>query len=141
MVAGPWLYFGPWLEALHAGDVALSDAHKVYLATSGWTPNRSTDDELSDIGNEASNYTRPAITLAGIRTGVVVGVDGDNQAFIAVGGATVFRYFVIFNDDHADDMPVAYCLADVTPANVTIAEDTGLLLSQAAEGIISFDDA
>lgn len=140
--AGAWTMYGPAIEAIGDGGVDL-DGHtfKVYLATSSYTPNTSTDDELSDIGNEASNYTRPTLTVTWTRSGTTVTFDGDDFSITASGGACTARYAVIYDDTHADDIPICYCLLDSTPADVSIPNGDTLEFALSGSGIVALAPA
>lgn len=136
--ADAWQVYGSFIEKLGNKIIDLdADTFKIFLATSGYTPDVSTHDEVADLGaNEASNYTRPTLTVSWTRSGATVTFDASNPTITASGGDCIFRYLVIYDDTVSGDPLVCYQLLDNTPANVTILSGNSLLLQLHANGIL-----
>lgn len=136
--ADAWQVYGSFIEKLGNKVIDLdADTFKIFLATSGYTPDASAHDEVADLGaNEASNYTRPTLTVSWVRSGTTVTFDASDPTITASGGNCVFRYLVIYDDTPAGDPLVCYQLLDNTPADVTILNGNSLLLQLHANGIL-----
>lgn len=136
--ADPWVVYGSFIQKLGNKVIDLvNDTFKMILLTSSYTPDTSNHDELADVvANEASNYTRPTLTVSWTRSGTTVTFDASDVTITASGGDCVFRYLVIYDDTPTGDPLVCYQLLDNTPANVTILNGNSLLLQFHANGIL-----
>ncbi len=133
--------------AIFNGDVDFTnDSFKInlYLSTSNAnTLTAATINELSDITNQvatAFGYTQNTkavtITLAN-STGTITIDETTNPVWTASGGSITARFAVIYDDTHASDLPIAVCLLDTTPADVTATDGNTFTVSINASGLFT----
>lgn len=136
---GAWVVYPEAIKAIGNKEVDLdSDTFKFILLTSSYSYSQSHSALSSLSSNEASNYTRPTATgLSWTRSGGTLTWDVGDPQFDASGGSCVFRYIAIYDDTHANDIPIAYALIDTTPANVTIATGDSLIVQIHASGVLT----
>ncbi len=117
-----------------------SDVWKLMLTTSSYTPDSDAHTILSDVTNEAANYTQ--ITLGTLVWSITAGVtkfDFENPVVTASGGDCTARYWVIYNDTVATPVKplLAWGLIDDAPADVVIANGDTLTLNVNASGLFT----
>jgi hypothetical protein len=114
------------LELGKEGHNFSSDALKLMLVTSAYTPNYNTHTQKSDITNElsaANGYTAGGYSLSTVTWAMVSNnarLDFADLDIEASGGSLVFRRGIIYNDSNASDKLIADILFDNTPADITI---------------------
>jgi hypothetical protein len=118
-------WYGPGLKRVIDGEIDFNGhTFKAVLIDSSYTPNRDTDDDLSDvIGNEA---TGTGWTTGGETLTVTTGINaaGDyvyvNIADINKTGVTLSdgKHLVVFDDTHASDALVFLMTFDTALAPV-----------------------
>ena len=149
MAAGKWKLYGPAKKAIADGTIDLdSDSFKInlYLSTSN-CDTLTAHDALADLTNQvATNYgytqSTKAVTLTTSGTTGTVTVDETtNPVWTASGGSITARFAVIYDDTHADDMPLCVCLLDTTPADVTATDGNTLTITMNASGIFTLSGA
>lgn len=107
MAANPFFLYGPALEAVADGVIDLdTDAFRMILVGTGYTPNQSTDALYSDVSaNEISGtgYTAGGklITQSVTRSGLIVTFDCDNQSW-ASSTLTNVAYAALVRDANGD---------------------------------------
>lgn len=151
MAAGKWKLYETAKLAIINGDVDFAaDSFKVnlYLSTSNAdTLTAGTIDILTDITNQvatAFGYTQndEAITITSAQSGGTVTVDGTtNPEWLASGGAITGRFAVLYDDTHASDLPIAVCLLDTTPADVSAADGVTLTITINVSGVFTMAGA
>lgn len=107
-----------FLEQLLKGDIDFdSDTFKIILMASGFSFNRSTDVDYSDVSaSELATlygYTAGGATLANVvvaqdDTGNAGVVTWDNASWTASGGDLVTSGAIIYDDTHASDAIIGY---------------------------------
>ena len=149
MAAGKWKLYGTAKKAITDGLIDLdSDSFKInlYLSTSN-CDTLTAHDALADLTNQvATNYgytqSTKAVTLTTSGTTGTVTVDETtNPVWTASGGSITARFAVIYDDTHADDMPLCVCLLDTTPADVTATDGNTLTITMNASGIFTLSGA
>ena len=151
MAAGKWKLYETAKLAIINGEVDFNaDSFKINLYTSASNANTltaGTIDALTDITNQvatANGYTQDtkAITISTSQSGGTVTVDEiTNPSWTASGGSIVARFAVIYDDTHASDLPIAVCLLDTTPADVTTTDGNSLTLNINASGLFTLSGA
>lgn len=144
MAAGTWTPYGPAKEALGKAAIRFDGGHvlKMALLKDTYTPDATNHDQLSDLtAHELSGngYSRFTLDPTWSRTGTVTKFSAaSNAVFQAIGGdLDDIKYAVIFDDDHADDIPICYLdLNDGGGAIAAVAEDTALRVSAPANGFL-----
>lgn len=134
MAAGAFKVYGPALEGIHKGTIDLdTNAFRMVLVTSSYTPNQSTHDQWDDISaNEVANgngYTTHGklLTCTVTRSGLVVTFDCDDQSWIS--STITAKYAVIVKDADANgalaatDVPIAY--SDLEGASGSLSSSAG----------------
>jgi|JI10StandDraft_1071094.scaffolds.fasta_scaffold123376_2 hypothetical protein len=111
MAAGSFTLYGAAIEGIARGLIDL-DGHsfKGLLATSSYTPNAATHDELADITNELAGGDYARVTLTGVavtRSGTTVKFTSDPVDFGADVTLTA-KYLVLYDDTHAADALLGY---------------------------------
>ncbi len=146
MAAGNWImYDNAKLEIAKATIDLDSHTFKVMLTTSSYTPSRGSHTVKADVTNEVANgngYTTGGAALTSVAVTNSSGTttfDAADPAWTASGGSLVFRNAVIYDDTHASDALLAYCVLDT--ANVTVADGQIFTLQLNASGILTFSGA
>jgi hypothetical protein len=140
-------FFQTFREYMADGTIDLnSDAFKVTLHSSAFTPNAATMSVYADLTNElatANGYTSGGLALGTptwVRSTVTVTFDGVDSVWNAVGGSIAARYAVIRKSGTANarvDPLIAYILLDTTPADVTAGAGNPLTIAWNASGIFA----
>jgi len=145
MAAGKWKLYEQAKLAIHNGDIDLNGHSfkiNLYLSTSN-CDTLSGHDALADLTNQhatANGYTQnnKAVTITTAQSGGTVTVDETtNPVWTASGGSITARFAVIYDDTHADDMPLCVCLLDTAPADVTATDGNTLTINMNASGIFT----
>jgi len=145
MAAGKWKLYEQAKLAIHNGDIDLNGHSfkiNLYLSTSN-CDTLSGHDALADLTNQhatANGYTQnsKAVTITTAQSGGTVTTDETtNPVWTASGGSITARFAVIYDDTHADDMPLCVCLLDTAPADVTATDGNTLTINMNASGIFT----
>jgi hypothetical protein len=102
---------------------------------------------LSDITNQVSTnfgYTQndKAVTITTANSSGTITIDETtNPVWTASGGSITARFAVIYDDTHANDMPICVCLLDTAPADVTATTGNTFTITMNASGILTFTGA
>lgn len=136
-------------EAIAKGLIDL-DTHSfkfnLYLSTSN-CDTLTAHDALADLTNQvatAFGYTQDtkAATLAVSESAGTTTVDEtSNPVWTASGGSITARFAVIYDDTHADKMPVCVCLLDTAPADVTATDGNTFTITINASGLFTLSGA
>ena len=106
MVAG--VVFTPFYQNLGLGEFDF-DTDAFYIALSNTAPTAATDADLGDITQIANGngYTTGGAEVenSGITDGVF---SGDDVVFTASGSLGPFRYVILYDNTHANDLLVGY---------------------------------
>jgi hypothetical protein len=120
----------------------------LYLSTSNAnTLTAATITQLSDITNQVSTnfgYTQndKAVTITTANSSGTITIDETtNPVWTASGGSITARFAVIYDDTHANDMPICVCLLDTAPADVTATTGNTFTITMNASGILTFTGA
>lgn len=149
MAAGKWKLYENAKLAIANGDIDLNGHSfkiNLYLSTSN-CDTLSGHDALADLTNQVATnfgYTQndKAVTITTANSGGTITVDETtNPVWTASGGSIVARFAVIFDDTHADDMPLCVCLLDTTPADVTATSGNTLTITINASGLFTMSGA
>ena len=149
--AGKWKLYESAKLALANGTIDF-DSHSfkinLYLSTSNAnTLTAATITQLSDITNQvatAFGYTQntKAVTITTANSSGTITVDETtNPVWTASGGAITARFAVIYDDSHANDMPIAVCLLDTAPADVTATDGNTFTVTMNASGLFTMSGA
>ena len=150
MAAGKWKLYEAGKFAWTNGEVDFnSDTFKINLYSSASNANTltaGTIDQLTDITNQlatANGYTQndKTLTMSTSQSSGTVTVDSDDPSWTASGGSITARFAVIYDDSHGNDVPIAVCLLDTTPADVTATDGNSLTLNINASGIFTISGA
>jgi hypothetical protein len=147
MAAGKWKMYESAKLAIVNGEVDF-DTHEfrinLYLSTSNAnTLTAATINELSDITNQvatAFGYTQntKVVTITTSNSSGTITIDEtSNPVWTASGGAITARFAVIYDNTHANDLPICVCLLDTTPADVTATDGNTLTINQPVTGIFT----
>lgn len=116
----------------------------LYLSTSNAnTLTAATITQLSDITNQVATnfgYTQntKAVTITTANSSGTITIDETtNPVWTASGGSITARFAVIYDDTHANDMPIAVCLLDTAPADVTATDGNTFTVTMNASGIFT----
>ena len=149
MAASKWKVYAKAKLAIANGEIDL-DSHSfkinLYLSTSN-CDTLTSHDALADLTNQvATNYgytqNDKAVTITTSETGGTVTVDETtNPVWTASGGSITARYAVIYDDTHADKMPLCVMLLDATPADVTATAGNTLTITQPVTGLFTIAGA
>jgi hypothetical protein len=118
----------------------------LYLSTSN-CDTLSGHDQLTDLTNQvatAFGYTQntKALTITTANSSGTITIDETtNPSWTASGGSITARFAVIYDDTHADDIPVCVCLLDTTPADVTATDGNTFTITMNASGILTLSGA
>ena len=149
MAAGKWKKYAKAALAIANGDVDLNGhSFKVnlYLSTSN-CDTLTAHDALADLTNQhatANGYTQDtkAITITTADASGTITIDETtNPVWTASGGSITARFAVIYDDTHADKIPVCVCLLDTTPADVTATDGNTFTITMNASGVLTFSGA
>lgn len=118
MAAGTWSVYGPAKTRLVNADIDLNGHTFICLLLgTGYTPNLTTDDDLSDIvANEIADAGYARQTLTGVAvsySGGTVTFDSNDVSFGTAATITAKRA-AIFDDSHASD--ALLCVVDLNTA-------------------------
>jgi len=154
MAAGKWKLYEIAKEAIAKGLIDLdSDTFRInlYLDTSNAdTLAKATIANMSQITNQvatAFGYTQNAkgVTLSVVESGGVVTVDETtNPVWTANGGSITARFAVIYkyvDDTPANNTPLAVCLLDTTPADITATDGNTLTITMNVSGVFTLSGA
>jgi len=145
MAAGKWKMYAKAKLAIDNGEIDLNnDSFKInlYLSTSN-CDTLTAHDALADLTNQvatAFGYTQDnkAVTITtGEAGGTVTYDETTNPVWTAAGGSITARFAVIYDDTHANKMPVWVMLLDTTPADVTATDGNTLTITQHASGLMT----
>ena len=149
--AGKWKMYESAKLAWANGDIDFnSHSFKInlYLSTSNAnTLTAATITQLSDITNQvatAFGYTQntKAVTITTANSSGTITIDETtNPVWTASGGSITARFAVIYDDTHANDMPIAVCLLDTAPADVTASDGNTFTITMNASGILQLSGA
>ena len=152
--AGKWKVYEIAKEQIMKGVMDLdTNAFRInlYLSTSNAeTLAKATINDMGDITNEVATnygYTQGAktCTLTVAESGGTVTVDETtNPVWTANGGSIVARFAVIYkyvDGTPANNIPLAVCLLDTAPANVTATTGNTLTITQSGSGIFTLSGA
>lgn len=135
--------------ALANGEIDFNaDSFKInlYLSTSN-CDTLSGHDQLTDLTNQvatAFGYTQntKAVTIATSQAAGTTTVDETtNPVWTAAGGSITARFAVIYDDTHANDIPLFVCLLDTAPADVTATDTNTFTITINASGLITISGA
>ncbi len=149
--AGKWKMYESAKLAWANGEIDFnSHSFKInlYLSTSNAnTLTAATITQLSDITNQVSTnfgYTQndKAVTITTANSSGTITIDETtNPVWTASGGSITARFAVIYDDTHANDMPICVCLLDTAPADVTATTGNTFTITMNASGILTFTGA
>lgn len=143
--AGKWKLYEAAKLAIANGEIDFDNhAFKInlYLSTSNANTLSGTS-TLAALTNQvatAFGYTQntKAVTIATSQTSGTVTVDETtNPQWTASGGSITARFAVIYDDTHANDIPVCVCLLDTAPADVTATDGNTLTININASGLFT----
>jgi hypothetical protein len=149
--AGKWKMYESAKLAFANGTIDF-DSHSfkinLYLSTSNAnTLTAATITQLSDITNQVATnfgYTQntKAVTITTANSSGTITIDETtNPVWTASGGSITARFAVIYDDSHANDMPIAVCLLDTAPADVTATDGNTFTITMNASGILTLSGA
>ena len=147
--AGKWKMYELAKLALANGEIDFNaDSFKInlYLSTSN-CDTLSGHDQLTDLTNQvatAFGYTQntKAVTIATSQAAGTTTVDETtNPVWTAAGGSITARFAVIYDDTHANDIPLFVCLLDTAPADVTATDTNTFTITINASGLITISGA
>jgi hypothetical protein len=141
MAAGNFTLYGSFIEKLGNKIIDLDTGpFKAYLAGNAYTPDTSVHDEVADLSDEASFYTRPTLgTPAWSRSGTTLTWDSVDITITASGGDAVGKWLVVYDDSVAGDPLVGYWDLDVSSgsAEITIPDGQAYIFQPDALGIFT----
>jgi len=147
MAAGKWKMYESAKLAIFNKEVDFdTDSFKInlYLSTSNAnTLTAATINELSDITNQVATafgyiQNTKAVTITVSNSAGTITIDEtSNPVWTASGGSITAMFAVIYDDTHANDLPICVCLLDTTPADVTATDGNTLTISQPADGLFT----
>lgn len=149
--AGKWKMYESAKLAWANGTIDF-DSHSfkinLYLSTSNAnTLTAATITQLSDITNQVATnfgYTQnsKAVTITTANSsGTITFDETTNPVWTAAGGSITARFAVIYDDTHASDMPIAVCLLDTAPADVTATDGNTFTITMNASGVFTLSGA
>ena len=147
--AGKWKLYAKAKLALANGDIDLAtDSFKInlYLSTSN-CDTLTAHDALADLTNQvATNYgytqDDKAVDLTTADSSGTITVDiATDPVWTASGGSIVARFAVIYDDTHADDIPLCVCLLDTAPADVTATDGNTFTITIDPSGLFTLSGA
>lgn len=145
MAIGDFVLYSSGIEGILDGTILLeSHTIKAYLAGNGYTPDVDADVDVSDLSDEASNYTRPTVTGASVsRAGGTITFTSGDLSITASGGNAVGKYLVLFDDTAAGDRLIGYWDLDDTSSSheITINDGSATLFVIHADGIFTAEAA
>lgn len=149
MAAGKWKMYAKAKLALANGEIDFnSHSFKINLYSSFSNCDTLTaHDQLSDLTNQlatANGYTQnsKACTIATSDASGTITIDEtSNPTWTASGGSIAARFAVIYDDSHADDIPVFVCLLDTTPADVTATDGNQFIVQINVSGLVTISGA
>ena len=113
----------------------------LYLSTSNANTlsGTATPAALTNQVATAFGYTQntKAVTITTANSSGTITIDETtNPVWTASGGAITARFAVIYDDTHADDIPVFVCLLDTAPADVTATDTNTFTITMSASGLV-----
>jgi predicted acylesterase/phospholipase RssA len=148
--ASKWKMYEIAKEQISTGVMDLdTNAFRInlYLSTSNAnTLTKATINDMGDISNQvATNYgytqDTKAVTITVAESGGTVTVDETtNPVWTAAGGSITARFAVIYkyvDGTPANNIPLAVCLLDTAPADVTATTGNTFTITQNASGIFT----
>jgi hypothetical protein len=140
-------FYQSFRKYLGDGTIDLdSNAFKVALTSSTYTPSASAHTIYSDLTNElstANGYTAGGASLGSVtwtQATVTLTFDAADTVWTASGGSITARYAVIYVNATVNTIVkplVCYILLDTTPADVTATDTNTLTLQWNASGIFT----
>ncbi len=123
MASATLQWYGTGLKRLIDGEIDLNGhTFKGVLCTSSYTPNRDTDDDLTDLSSYIVSGTGWATQTLTVTTGINTGSDYVyvNIADINLTGVTLTdgKHLVVYDDTHASDALVFLMTFDTALAPV-----------------------
>jgi len=148
MAANAWQIYDSFIERMGDGGHDM-DADQFYLALflSGSNCMTMTLDQLSELTSQhASQYGyvtggQLLDNVSWVESSGTVTFDADPEVFSASGGSILCRYAVIYNYTSADDLVVAACLLDNSPADVEATDGNTLTITPHASGVFTIAQA
>lgn len=149
MAAGKWKLYEEAKLKIARGEIDLeNDTIKMALFLSTSNCNTlSGVDQLSDLTNQHANgngYTTGGQTIQNQSTSNSSGTitfDFDNMVWTASGGPITARFAVLYDDDEANDQPIAVCLLDTSPADVEATDGNEFRININASGAFTLSGA
>lgn len=147
MAAGNWIMYDNAKLEIAKGTIDL-DSHtfKVLLTSNSYTPSRSAHTVKADVTNElstANGYTAGGATLGSVTVTNSSGTttfDAADASWTASGGSIgPFRNAVIYDDTHASDALLAYCVLESSDLTATAGQTATIVFN--ASGILTFSGA
>jgi len=147
--AGKWKMYAKAKLAIANGDIDFNGHSfkiNLYLSTSN-CDTLTAHDALADLTNQvatAFGYTQntKAVTITTADASGTITIDETtNPVWTASGGAITARFAVIYDDTHADDMPICVCLLDTAQADVTATDGNTFTITMNASGILTLSGA
>jgi len=135
-------FYDNWKASIGKEPDLSADTFKILLTTSGYTPNLSTHNILTDVTNEVSGsgYTRQTLgAVTWSQVGGIAAFDFSDPVFTAAGGNITARRWVIFDDSSAGLVRPLMCtgLLDSSDADVTVTDGNTLTFNVNAAGLFT----
>ena len=151
MTANAWQVFDIFYDQVgnELHDLNATDAIKMGLILSGWTPNLSTDVSYSVIAGSYEHAAANGYTAGGDEVAATwdaaastLTFDVANNVWTADGGSIVTRYALLYNSASGgtNDL-IAYSLLDNSPADVTATDTNTLTVTIHASGVFTIAQA
>ena len=148
MTANAWQVFDIFYDGLggEVHDLDGTDAIKMALILSGWTPNLATDVSFSVIAGSYEHAAQYGYTAGGDAvaatwdaTANTLTFDVANNVWNASGGSILARYALLYNSaapGSVNDL-IAYCLMDNSPADVEATDGNTFTVTVNASGVFT----
>lgn len=140
---GTMVIYHSWSVKMGEAANLSSDAFKLVLTSSSYTPSQSTHDELADVTNivgTGNGHTSPVSLTCSTwsQTSGTAKFDCNDVVITASGGSVgPARYFVVYDDTVSGDPLIGYGLLDNTPADVTITDGNTLTIVWSSNGLFT----
>lgn len=145
MAADAWKVYNYAKEAMAEGSIDMEDTatggFKCALISSSYTPTATHNDFSAQIqtyevtGNGAAVGGETLTNVVWTDTSGTVKWDADDIEWTASGGTIQARYAVIYHV--STDVPIACCLMDNTPQDVSVTDTNTLTIQLNASGIFN----